>query len=66
MWLILGIVFLIGLAVSIGFFIVRMREGYSVVDIWKYFIILVIWLTIFSIIYYVLAWFIMGAYYPQV
>jgi parallel beta-helix repeat protein len=66
MWLILGIVFLIGLAASIGFFIVRMREGYSVVDIWKYFIILVIWLTIFSIIYYVLAWFIMGAYYPQV
>jgi hypothetical protein len=65
-WLILGLVFLIGLAASIGFFVVRMREGYSVVDIWKYFIILVIWLTIFSVIYYVLAWFIMGAYYPQV
>jgi hypothetical protein len=66
MWLILGIVFLIGIAASIGFFIVRMREGYSVVDIWKYFIILVIWLTIFTVIYYVLATFIMGAYYPKI
>ena len=66
MWIILGILFLIGIAASIGFFMVRMREGYSVVDIWKYFIILVIWLTIFTIIYFVLAWFIMGSFYPQV
>jgi hypothetical protein len=66
MWIILGIIFLIGIAASIGFFMVRMREGYSVVDIWKYFIILVIWLTIFTIIYFVLAWFIMGSFYPQV
>jgi hypothetical protein len=66
MWIILGIVFLIGVAASVGFFIVRMREGYSVVDIWKYFIILVIWLTIFMVIYYALAWFIMGTYYPKI
>ena len=66
MWLILGIVFLIGIAASIGFFVVRMREGYSVVDIWKYFIILVIWLTIFMIIFYALSWFIMQTYYPKV
>ena len=66
MWLILGIIFLIGIAASIGFFIVRMREGYSVVDIWKYFIILVIWLTIFTVIYFVLAWFIMGSFYPKI
>jgi hypothetical protein len=66
MWIILGIIFLIGIAASIGFFMVRMREGYSVVDIWKYFIILVIWLTIFTIIYFVLAWFIMGSFYPQI
>jgi hypothetical protein len=66
MWLILGLVFLIGLAASVGFFMVRMREGYSVVDIWKYFIILVIWLVLFSILFWVLASFIMGAYYPKV
>lgn len=66
MWLMLGILFMIGMAASVGFFMVRMREGYSVVDIWKYFMILVIWLTIFSILYWVLAWFIMGTYYPQI
>lgn len=66
MWLILGIIFLIGLAAGVGFFMVRMREGYSVVDIWKYFMILVIWLTIFTILFWVLAWFIMGSYYPQI
>jgi hypothetical protein len=66
MWLLLGIIFLIGIAASIGFFMVRMREGYSVVDIWKYFIILVIWLTIFTVIYFVLAWFIMGSFYPRI
>lgn len=66
MWIILGIIFLIGLAASIGFFMVRMREGYSVVDIWKYFMILVIWLVLFTILFWVLAWFIMGSYYPQI
>jgi len=67
MWLLLGIIFLIGLAAGVGFFMVRMREGYSVVDIWKYFIILVIWLVIFTILFWVLAWFIMGSgIYPQI
>jgi hypothetical protein len=65
-WIILGIVYLIGIAASVGFFMVRMREGYSVVDIWKYFIILVIWFVIFTILFYLLATFLMAVAYPKV
>ena len=66
MWLLLGLIFLIAMAASIGFFMVRMREGYSIVDSWKYLIILVIWMTIFLIIYWALAWYIMGTFYPKI
>jgi hypothetical protein len=66
MRMILFILMLIGIAASMGWFIIRMQEGYSVIDIWKYFIILIIWVIIFIIFYLILSNVIMGYFYPTV
>ena len=63
-FILMAILLLIGLAASTGFFIVKMRNGESVADIWKYFIIMMIWNTIFLILFLVLGRYIMAYFYP--
>jgi len=62
--ILMAIILLIGLAASTGFFIVKMRNGESVVDIWKYFIIMMIWNTIFLVLFIVLGRYVMQFFYP--
>jgi hypothetical protein len=59
----MAMILLIGLAASTGFFIVKMRNGDSVVDIWKYFLIMIIWDTIFLVLFIVLSGFVMKFFY---
>jgi len=40
-----------------------MREGNSVVDVWKYFIIMVIWNTVFLVLMLVLGKYLMNYFY---
>jgi len=62
--ILMAILLLVGLAASTGFFIVKMRNGDSVVDIWKYFVIMLIFNTIFLVLFVVLSKFVMNYFYP--
>jgi hypothetical protein len=62
--ILMAMILLIGLAASTGFFIVKMRNGESVADIWKYFIIMMIWNTIFLVLFLVLGRYVMQFFYP--
>lgn len=64
--IIMVILFLIGLASSIGYFVFKMRYGDSVADTWKYFIMMLIWTTIFIVLFIVLSGFVMDIFYPAV
>lgn len=66
MRILLGIILLVGLAASTGFFIVKMRNGDSVIDVWKYFVIMLIFLVIFLVLFLVLSGYIMEFLYPRV
>lgn len=57
---------LIGLASSTGYFIFKMKYGDSVADIWKYFVMMIIWNTVFIVLYIVLSGFIMESFYPAI
>lgn len=61
--ILMAMILLIGLAASTGFFIVKMRNGESVADIWKYFIIMIIWDTLFLVLFAVMSGFIMRFFY---
>lgn len=65
MKVLLMVILLIGLAASTGFFVVRMRDGNSVADIWKYFIVMIIWDTVFLVLFLVLSGYVMGHFYPS-
>lgn len=61
--ILMALILLVGLAASTGFFIVKMRNGESVADVWKYFIIMVIWDVLFLVLFLVLSKFVMQFFY---
>lgn len=63
--IIMVMILLIAMATSSLYFIYKMRDGESIADVWRYFVMMIIWNVIFLVLFIVLGGVVMDYFYPS-